>query len=382
VSLPGSQILQLCQGDSVFLGGNWYKDNAMVTINLVNKNGCDSLHNIQIVISSVILRIEHYDICFGDSVRISGQWYKDSIAFQKLINNQNGCDSIINYSISIFPPVFISLENQEICLYDSIQLDSKWYHAPATILQHFINSHGCDSLHKIELSVRAAPLTVIKDIKICNGDSVQINNQWISDEGTIKYAVLNTAGCDSTFEFRLKYFDPITVDLDDQLQVQACEAITIVSAHSPNVISYKWFPNKGLDCIDCDQVIITANNNVRYYLKVTDVNGCIAIDSILLIVAADNGAIFYPNVFSPNGDNINDTWFPVLKDDHGEIISLTIFDRWGNIMHDCKKPLKCFEWDGKTESQSNLPAVYVYLVKWIGCAGEVHIDSGDVTLCK
>ncbi len=65
-----------------------------------------------------------------------------------------------------------------------------------------------------------------------------------------------------------------------------------------------------------------------YYLKVTDANGCMVMDTVDIFCKSD---LQMPNVFTPNNDGQNDVFKPLLINGIA-IFEITIYNRWGQKM--------------------------------------------------
>jgi gliding motility-associated-like protein len=69
----------------------------------------------------------------------------------------------------------------------------------------------------------------------------------------------------------------------------------------------------------------------KYWLKVTDIDGCIGSDTISIFPKNCKIGIFFPNAFTPNGDGKNDIFKPIV---FGNLQSykLQIYDRGGQLV--------------------------------------------------
>jgi gliding motility-associated-like protein len=86
----------------------------------------------------------------------------------------------------------------------------------------------------------------------------------------------------------------------------------------------------------------------NYRLRVTDLNGCVAVDSVKL-EALNEICLDIPNAFSPNGDLINDVWnigmiylYPKME--------VTIFNRWGEVVWKSERGYPV-AWDGRSNGR-------------------------------
>ena len=96
-----------------------------------------------------------------------------------------------------------------------------------------------------------------------------------------------------------------------------------------------------------------------YILTVTDLNGCIAIDSVELEPEKEL-CLEIPNAFSPDGDLINDYWnigmiylYPNME--------VTIFNRWGETVWKSERGYPV-PWDGRSNGKSLPIDSYHYII--------------------
>lgn len=96
-----NQLIQVCFGDSVFIDGAWRKTNQSVFLNLTAANGCDSIHAINILFRTPVIRNISRSICQGQSFNFNGTLLTQSGSYTDTLLNIHGCDSIVNLSLSV-----------------------------------------------------------------------------------------------------------------------------------------------------------------------------------------------------------------------------------------------------------------------------------------
>ena len=96
-----------------------------------------------------------------------------------------------------------------------------------------------------------------------------------------------------------------------------------------------------------------------YILTVTDMNGCIAVDSVKLEPEKEL-CLEIPNAFSPNGDLINDFWnigmvylYPNME--------VVIFNRWGETLWRSERGYPV-PWDGRSNGKALPIDSYHYII--------------------
>lgn len=443
IPIDSSQkIMEFCTGDSVYVQDQWYHQDGELRILSLNQQGCDSIILIKLKTKRTELITTNYKICEGDSIWIftpnGGKWITSNESDTIIWNNQEGCDSIYAYNITVFPsfhetlslhkcskdslfyqgtyylqdtsflnhyaslsgcdsiisiniinypisPATHSIHN--ICNGDSIQIDNIWYHDSMSIISQFNNQYGCDSLHMTEVHLLSIPEPTTINFYFCLGDSVQIEQLWYTTAREFTVHKSSSQSCDSVIQYTVIPYDDIYVDLDDTLEIIHGSTYSLSSTHSINVSKYSWSPPDYLSCTDCPNPEIKAIQDGTYYLEVSDGNGCTAIDSIFIHVKNLTSEIFIPNIFSPNADSKNDTWNITFSDSKSKIITLQLFERWGQQVYSCESypngmGSNCNGWDGMVNNRLCLPNVYIYLINWENGAGERYLIKGDVTLLR
>lgn len=97
--------------------------------------------------------------------------------------------------------------------------------------------------------------------------------------------------------------------------------------------NYSWFGPYPLSCNNCPNPKIVPAATCDYTVIITDVNGCVSLDTIHVEVLSDLDKILViPNTITPNGDGKND--FLVIGGlESFDRNTLTIFNRWGDILY-------------------------------------------------
>ncbi|MBK8956727.1 MAG: gliding motility-associated C-terminal domain-containing protein [Saprospiraceae bacterium] len=375
----------ICPGDSILVNFQWYKDSVQVQQNYSDKHGCDSMHTIYIKLHPV-QQVNSFDhvMCKGDSVFFSGVWFTDSLHKQIQYQDQNGCDSIWQLNIQYYPQQIPDTTVYEICPGDSVLVQGKWRHDTILLESEYQNHFGCDSTHWSVIRLKHVPQQQNFEFYLCPGDSIFIANAWVNTEASWTSRKQNQGTCDSVFNYAVKWYEEVLVDVASEHQIEEGDSLTLDPYYSFNVSKVSWSPDKGIDCVNCPKPKVSPTGDTKYYVQVTDENGCMFTDSILIRVNKKTREPYIPNSFSPNGDNINDRWMPVMEHGRGTIEQMQVFDRWGNQVFECKNTKvstqDCRSWDGTALGKKCQPGVYVYQIIWRDTKGVLYKKVGDVNL--
>jgi len=172
---------ELCEGSSLIVNGNVYdENNPMGTEVLTATNGCDSIVNISLSFVQSIEENLFTTICEGDSIIVNGTIYnEDNPAGTELMTAVNGCDSIVNVSLSVMPHIFVTI-NVEVCEGEEL---------PGIFTDVSQSSFGCDSTTTIIVSIFPNSETYIQQT-CCEGDCTNA-------PGIYETVLASQAGCDS-----------------------------------------------------------------------------------------------------------------------------------------------------------------------------------------
>lgn len=215
-------------------------------------------------------------------------------------------------------------------------------------------------------------LNINDTIRLCPGDSVLINDQWINSSTQINFSVEGTH-CDTIYNIQI--IENLTDNYDSLYVFCYPDQFTI---NDPKDLWY-WVippPEPGQDLI----------NESEFNLKWVDVFGCNHQENIIIeFMDSEQIKHFVPNIFNPYSSNKNNNSFSILFN-NVELLDdfeLFIFDRWGNLLFKSIQPQSA--WDGTFRGKIVESGVYVYLFKYNNtvCFENLTIqESGTITLIK
>ena len=114
--------LELCYGDSALFGGVYYAVSGIYSDTLQAQAGCDvSIFNLT-VRGLNYTYADSINICFGDSSFLGGDYQISNGIYYDTLLSQFGCDSIIETYLNIKPVSFVQ-DYLSICNSDSVFLE-------------------------------------------------------------------------------------------------------------------------------------------------------------------------------------------------------------------------------------------------------------------
>ncbi len=257
-----NQFVILCQGDSLVVGNSTYKTSGAFQDKLISTLGCDSIVSSFVSLRQPSSFVQDIGLCFGDSLIVGNTIYKRTGNFIDTLMNAAGCDSLVESNIRVFNFVPTTEFDITICEGDSIIVGSNFYNEPGFYVDVLSNINGCDSIIETQLTVLPNIVQIVDTI--CFGESYMVDTFLIQEGGVYSFLYTNSLGCDSTI-----ILDLTVLDLADQRQdFLICPGDTID-------LGYRLIISEGLyrDTLQtingCDSLVVT---KVEWNNKVVDIS--------------------------------------------------------------------------------------------------------------
>ena len=271
-----------------------------VTTSLATSPGvCPTTDQVNVTVYPQFTTNLNVSICDGDTYFFNGQNISTAGTYQSSLQSINGCDSIVNLSLSI-NPVYYSTFDTSICQGNILSFGGQNLTNSGQYSTTFQSQNGCDSLVTLNLTILPLPNLSCPTVTICAGDSAvlipsgaQIYS-WSPTFGTINpQGVLTTAlntsttflltgtdvfNCSTTLSIPVVVNQLPTIQLSSN-QSQYCEGDT-VQLNASVGLTYFWdeFPGNS------DNQSFVAQNSSFYTIEGVDENLCSSIDSIFVMV--------------------------------------------------------------------------------------------------
>ena len=194
----------------------------------------------------------------------------------------------------------------------------------------------------------------------------------ISSTGPYWVTVSNAAGCRGTDTVLVNSEYATPAGFLPFKDSAICSYETIEIAASTAFRSYLWSDGK------------TSRSNSlqrpgRYWLSVTDVNGCSGKDSVTIRAKDCPVKIYFPNSFTPNNDGLNDRFMPTI---FGRTLQyrLSIYNRYGQKIFETSNA--SIGWDGTFKSDKQPMGAYVWIASYQLVGAEPATAKGNVLLLR
>lgn len=406
--------VQICNGDSIWCGGQFQILTGTYYDSLLTIYNCDSVIITHVTVNPTYQIPQTIFMCPYDSVFLSGSYQHLQGIYYDTLQSKLFCDSIIETEIVFHPlPSYPLSADTIICLGDTIDLDAKnpgsgylWSNgsnSPVLSVSDsgiyvltVTNSQNCRIVDSITVDIQTLPVfgMLPSDPIICKDSSVLLTfsqfyqYSWTPLESltqltdssfianpwnTTQYVVtaLDTIGCKQDTNFLVVVKFPPESEMEDTISSCFGLPIQLGTGNQPSNVSFLWSTGESIS------EILASEPGVYWVILTNEV--CKTTDTIIIEECPE---IDIPNVFTPNGDGLNETFHPKGEPVPG--YKLFIYNRWGVLLF---QTTDFFQgWNGQYHGADCPDGTYYYLVMFEDPAlqqnQEIIKKSGVVTLIR
>jgi hypothetical protein len=210
-------------------------------------------HSVNKLLNAITTQ-EYIEICDGENYwgwTESGEY---SRVLQRKLISTSGADSIIITYLTVNPANFTEL-NSSICKGDTLTFNNQKLYNSGIYSLTLKSVQGCDSIISLKLDVQQADFTEL-DTSICEGDTLNFNNQKFYNAGSYSLTLNSVHGCDSVISLKLNIYPKYLIT----------EEISILSGNN----YHNWTANgtyqRNLTSVNgCDSIVITNLNVIQSF---------------------------------------------------------------------------------------------------------------------
>jgi len=396
----------ICEGETYFAEGSDQTQSGIYTDTLQTVNGCDSLVVTELIVHPVYAPFITTEICEGDSIFLGGAFQYAGGTFIDSLQTINNCDSVITTTL-IIREVYADTFDVTICSYDSIFLEGAYQNQPGVYVDNFSTVHGCDSIVTTNLQVDTATVLTAEDQYICRGESIEMfvngadvvtwepsiglscstcHDPIASPTETTTYTVTSQSCLGSQTSIEVT----VHVSTGAQISVSPSPDVTILKGEETTLIAttvdpfatISWYNEQGdVMCDDCREITVSPEEGTTYYARINDEVGCSNEESVIVKVDSDCtiGEFEIPNMISPNGDGANDE-FEIIPEGIAGIDLVRIYNRWGELVFESNDI--AIKWNGTHKGKPLNPGVYIYYLEGRCLNEDKFTKTGNITILK
>jgi gliding motility-associated-like protein len=191
-------------------------------------------------------------------------------------------------------------------------------------------------------------------------------------------SVYDTLGCPKPFR------DTVRVFVLDQIFAFAGRDTAIVvgqplQLNASGAEFFVWSPPSGLNRSDIGNPIAILNDNITYYLRATNEQGCFDLDTINIQVFKTKPDIFVPNAFTPGGAR-NNLFRPAKTPGISHLDYFRVYNRWGQLVFTTSEIGR--GWDGTIGGKAQSSGTYVWVVQGKDYTGKTVAKKGVMVLIR
>jgi len=211
----------VCDSFIAASGRTWY-DSGSYQDTILNSMGCDSIINYEITILESTESMQSVEVC-DEYISPTGKQWNETGTFRDTLQNANGCDSILTFDLTIFE-TFESTQFIEACNEYTTPDGQRWTQS-GTFSDTVFNSVGCDSIFTFDITILESSDSALA-IEACEEFISPTGERW-DQSGTFLDTIVNSQGCDSVITY-----DITILERSESIQtIEACDEFTSPSGN-------------------------------------------------------------------------------------------------------------------------------------------------------
>lgn len=178
--------------------------------------GCDSIFTLVLQVNPVPHDTIRAAICRGEVYSGNGFQVSEPGMHHLAFPVEGKCDSLVTLSLTVHPSYLLA-SRADICEGDSYAFRGKSYRESGRYEERLVTSKGCDSLYRLDLTVRPVYRKTV-ETTICEGEYYVGEGFYVRDEGEYVHHYYSRYGCDSIITLQLKVADYFRGKLQSSLE--------------------------------------------------------------------------------------------------------------------------------------------------------------------
>ncbi len=160
-------------------------------------------------------------ICQGESFPIGDQEYMEAGDYNTILLGQNGCDSIINLSLTVNDTFRVAF-HENVCPNEFIIVGADTLSTTGFHEIDLVSTYGCDSTIVVNLDVIPTDTTLLTAV-ICPGETIEVNDSLFTEAGNYYLTEINEFGCSDILHLSLAFIPGPSMDSISVTNPESCE---------------------------------------------------------------------------------------------------------------------------------------------------------------
>ena len=200
--------------DSYEWNGQTYTQSGEYTYTTIAANGCDSIVTLHLTINySEVGETEYVTINSGETYTWNGQAYSTEGEYSITLSNTHGCDSVATLHLTVEELEEASRTEEAICYGDSYlwDVDGEWYDEAGTYY-----AYDEEGQHVLVLTVYPPTEDTEESATITKGSTYWWNDMEYTEAGTYTETLIDENGCEYTATLHLTVEEPEEVSRTEE----------------------------------------------------------------------------------------------------------------------------------------------------------------------
>lgn len=190
--LNSNASLTICPNDSAFLGGAYQTVAGNYTDTVLSAAGCDSVVTTALSIGNTSTSSQNISICQGDSIWLQGDYQNTAGTYIDSLATSLGCDSVVTVTLAIDNNSSNTI-TETACFSYTVPSGNATYTSSGTYSDTLSNILGCDSIIDIQLSINTVDVGVISSPTDLTATATNATFQWYNCDNGFQILTLETS---------------------------------------------------------------------------------------------------------------------------------------------------------------------------------------------
>lgn len=215
--VPEQLFEMICEGDEFTLGNESFTEPDVYDVVITVDGDCDLLFELNLEVNPIVETFLEEEICVGDVFEIGNEEFTQDGSYDVVLQNPiTGCDSIVYLDLTLIGTFETTFIVETICEGESITVAGQELTEDGSYFFELTDEVGCDSLIDVFLEVLPLP-TSLTEATICTGEVYTFNNTDYSVAGIYEATFPLPGGCDSVATLDLTVITSVTETLNETI---------------------------------------------------------------------------------------------------------------------------------------------------------------------